>query len=174
MQLQFIQKKIYEIREQKVMLDFDLAELYEVETRVLKQAVRRNIDIFPNDFMFQLTRDEWKLQTSQFVMFEKGQGKGRYPKFLPFAFTEHGVTMLANVLKSKKARQTSVSIVRAFIALKQFVINYKELAEKIKELESKYNKQFADVYEALKYLMDDKQNKDEWEKRKQIGFKINP
>ncbi len=173
MQLQFIQKKIYEIREQKVMLDFDLAELYEVETRVLKQAVRRNIDIFPNDFMFQLTRDEWKLQTSQFVMFEKGQGKGRYPKFLPFAFTEHGVTMLANVLKSKKARQTSVSIVRAFIALKQFVINYKELAEKMKELESKYNKQFADVYEALKYLMDDKQNKDEWEKRKQIGFKIN-
>ncbi|PIY02551.1 MAG: DNA-binding protein, partial [Bacteroidetes bacterium CG_4_10_14_3_um_filter_31_20] len=97
MQLQVIQKKIYEIRGQKVMLDFDLALLYEVETRVLKQAVRRNLDIFPDDFMFQLTRDEWKLLTSQIVMFEKGQGKGKYPKFLPFAFTEHGVTMLTNV-----------------------------------------------------------------------------
>ncbi|MBC8488999.1 MAG: ORF6N domain-containing protein [Bacteroidetes bacterium] len=101
MQLQVIQKKIYELRGQKVMLDFDLAELYEVETRVLKQAVKRNLDIFPDDFMFELTRDEWKLLTSQFVMFEKGQGKGKYPKYLPFAFTEHGVTMLANTLKVK-------------------------------------------------------------------------
>jgi len=173
MQLQVIQKKIYEIRGQKVMLDFDLALLYEVETRVLKQAVRRNLDIFPDDFMFQLTRDEWKLLTSQIVMFEKGQGKGKYPKFLPFAFTEHGVTMLTNVLKSKKARQISVSIVRAFIALKQFVLNYNGLNEKLKEIETKYNRQFADVYEALKYLMDDKQNKDDWKKQKQIGFKIN-
>jgi ORF6N domain len=77
------------------MLDFDLAVLYEVETRVLKQAVKRNIDIFPEDFMFELTSIEWKLQTSQFVIFEKGQWKGKYPKYLPFAFTEHGVTMLA-------------------------------------------------------------------------------
>jgi len=117
MQLQIIQTKIYEIRGQRVMLDYDLADLYEVETRVLNQAVKRNIDIFPSDFMFQLTQSEWKILTSQTVIFEKGQGKGKYPKHLPFAFTEHGVTMLANVLKSKKARQTSIAVVRAFITL---------------------------------------------------------
>lgn len=101
MQLQLIQNKIYEIRGHKVMLDYDLAELYDVETRVLKQAVRRNIDIFPDDFMIELTHDEWKLQTSQTVMFEKGQGKGKYPKHLPFAFTEHGVTMLSDLRQLK-------------------------------------------------------------------------
>lgn len=98
--VQFIETKIYEIRGQKVMFDFDLAEIYEVETRVLKQAVRRNIELFPSDFMFELTKDEWKFLTSQFVIFEAGQGKGKYPKFLPYVFNEHGVTMLANVLKS--------------------------------------------------------------------------
>ena len=98
MELQVIQKKIYDVRGHRVMLDFDLAELYEVETRALKQAVKRNIDIFPDDFMFELTQNEWKLLTSQIVIFEKGLGKGKYPKYLPFAFTEHGVTMLANVL----------------------------------------------------------------------------
>jgi len=94
MQLQVIQKKIFEIRGQKVMLDFDLAELYETETRVLKQAVKRNLDLFPEDFMFVLTRIEYNSLRSQFVTLEKG--KGKYSKYLPFAFTEHGVTMLAN------------------------------------------------------------------------------
>ena len=172
MEIQVIHNKIYEIRGQKVMLDFDLAELYEVETRVLKQAVRRNIDIFPEDFMIELTKEEWKLQTSQIVMFEKGQGKGKYPKHLPFAFTEHGVSMLANVLKSEKARKTSVAIVRAFIALKQFVLNYKELDEKLKEIENLYNKQFKDVYEAINYLMQKDKQLTEQSERKPIGFKI--
>lgn len=166
MELQTIQRRIYEIRAHKVMLDFDLAELYEVETRVLKQAVKRNLDIFPIDFMFELTRAEWKLLTSQIVIFEKGQGKGKYPKYLPYAFTEHGVTMLANVLKSKKARQRSVEIVRAFISLKRFALTYKELAEKIEEMERKNNKQFKDIHEALNYLIDPPQPK-----RKRIGFK---
>ena len=171
MQLQKIETKIYEIRGQKVMLDFDLAKLYEVETRVLKQAVRRNIDIFPDDFMFQLTRTEWKLLTSQIVMFEKGHGKGKYPKFLPFAFTEHGVTMLANVLKSKKARQTSIAIVRAFITLKQFALTHKDLTTKLKGLEKKYNKQFKDVYEVINYLIQKDNQETEQKERKQIGFK---
>lgn len=168
MQLLTIQKKIYEIRGQKVMLDFDLAELYEVETRALNQAVKRNIDIFPDDFMFQLTPSEWENMLSQIVM--------TYPikrpkTAIPFAFTEHGVTMLANVLKSKKARQTSIAIVRAFIALKQFALNYKEISEKLKELENKYNKQFKDVYEAINYLLQKDKQATEQKVRKQIGFK---
>lgn len=170
MQLQTIQNKIYEVREQKVMLDFDLAELYEVETRVLNQAVKRNIDIFPDDFMFQLSKKEWESMLSQIVM--------TYPikrpkTALPLAFTEHGVTMLANVLKSKKARQTSISIVRAFIALKQFALNYKEISDKLKELENKYNKQFKDVYEAINYLLQKDKQETEQRERKPIGFNTN-
>lgn len=167
MQLQVIQKKIFEVRNQKVMLDFDLAELYQVETRVLNQAVKRNIDIFPEDFMFQLTSTEWKRMSSQIVM--------TYPikrpkTALPLAFTEHGVAMLANVLKSKKARQTSVAIVRAFISLKQFVLSHKGLEEKLKELESKYNKRFKDVYDAINYLLDkDKKEKIHYSRRR-IGY----
>ncbi|MBU0766064.1 MAG: ORF6N domain-containing protein, partial [Bacteroidetes bacterium] len=132
MQLQTIQNRIYEIRGQKIMLDFDLAEMYEVETKVLKQAIRRNSDLFPDDFMFELTRSEVKTLTdsikSQTVTFT-------WPSitYTPFAFTEHGVVMLANVLKSKKARQTSIVIVRAFIALKQFVLNYNEFLNAVGE-----------------------------------------
>ena len=168
MQLQTIQNRIYEIREQKVMLDFDLAKLYEVETRVLNQAVKRNIDIFPIDFMFQLTKKEVDAMSSQIVM--------TYPikrpkTALPLAFTEHGVTMLANVLKSKKARKTAVAIVRAFIALKKFALNYTEIDDKLKELELKYNKQFKDVYEAINYLMQKNTRQKEQNERKRIGFK---
>jgi len=168
MQLEVIQNKIYEIRGNKIMLDFDLAELYEVETRVLNQAVKRNIDIFPDDFMFQLTKKEWENMLSQIVM--------TYPikrpkTALPLAFTEHGVTMLANVLKSKKARSRSIAIVRAFIALKQFTLNYKELAEKITSLEQKYNRQFKDVYEAINYLLQKDKQETKHKERKRIGFK---
>lgn len=171
MNLQLIQKRIYEVRGQKVMMDFDLAELYEVETRILKQAVKRNIDIFPEDFMFELTQNEWIFLRSQIVTLEIGQGRGRYPKYLPFAFTEHGVTMLANVLKSKKARQRAVAIVRAFISLKRFILNYKELAEQIAILEKKYNRQFSDVYEALNYLLKKDKVETEHKTRKRIGYK---
>jgi hypothetical protein len=167
MHLKSIQNKIYEVRGQKVMLDFDLAELYEVETRVLNQAVKRNIDIFPEDFLFQLTTKEWKNMSSQIVMTYPAK---RPKTALPLVFTEHGVTMLANVLKSKKARQTSVAIVRAFIALKQFVVSHKELSIQLNELEKKYNKQFKDVYEVINYLLrKDKQGID-FNERKRIGF----
>jgi phage regulator Rha-like protein len=168
MQLQLIQKKIYEVRGHKVMLDFTLAELYEVETRILNQAVKRNVDIFPEDFMFQLTQKEWQTMSSQIVM----TSPSKRPKTaLPFAFTEHGVTMLANVLKSKKARQTSIAIVRAFITLKQFVLNYSELAGKLKDLESKYNKQFKDVHEAINYLLQKDEQETTQKERKKIGYK---
>lgn len=172
MQLQTIQSRIYEVRGQKVMLDFDLAELYEVETRILNQAVKRNIDLFPEDFMFQLSKEEWERNSSQIVMSSR---KHRGKIYLPLAFTEHGVTMLASVLKSKKARQTCIAIVRAFIALKQFVLSYKELSVKLKELESRYNKQFKDVYEAINYLLQKDQKKVEQElaqkERKRIGYR---
>ena len=168
MQLQVIQQKIHEVREQKIMLDFDLAELYEVETRVLNQAVKRNINIFPEDFMFRLSVTEWEIMSSQFVMTYPAK---RPKTALPLAFTEQGVTMLANVLKSKKARQTSIAIVRAFIALKQFALNYRSISEHLKELEGKYNLQFKDVYDAINFLLQrDKQRVDQLQ-RKRIGYK---
>ena len=168
MQVQSIQSKIYEIRGQKVMLDFNLAELYEVETRVLNQAVKRNMDIFPDDFMFQLTQKEWEIMSSQFVMTYPAK---RPKTAMPLAFTEHGVTMLANVLRSKKARQTSVAIVRAFIALKQFALDYQGIADELKKLETKYNQQFSDVYEAIQYLLQKDQQQKEQGERKKIGYK---
>ena len=163
-----IRSKIYEVRGQRVMLDFDLAELYAVETRILNQAVKRNIDIFPNDFMFRLSKKEWENMLSQIVTTYPVQ---RPKAALPFAFTEHGVTMLANVLKSKKARQTSIAIVRAFIALKQFALDFKELSEKLKELENKQDKKFKDVYEAINYLLQKDMQETEQKERKRIGFK---
>lgn len=157
MQLQVIQTKIYEVRGQKVMLDYDIAELYEVETRILNQ-----------DFMFQITLKEWEDMSSQFVM----TSASKRPKTaLPLVFTEHGVTMLANVLKSKKARQTSIAIVRAFIALKQFALTNTELNNKLKELENTYNKQFKDVYEAINYFLQKDKQKTNQKERKQIGYK---
>lgn len=168
MQLQSIQNKIYEARGQKVMFDFDLAAIYEVETRILNQAVNRNRDIFPNDFMFQLTKKEWESMSSQIVMTYSSR---RPKKALPLAFTEHGVTMLSNILKSKKARRISVSIVRAFIALKQYALTHKDLSEKLKELEVKYNKQFKDVYEAINYLLKKDKLIVEQKERKRIGYK---
>jgi len=169
MQLQVIQKKIYEIRGQKVLFDYDLAELYETQTKRLKEAVRRNIDRFPRDFMFELTRDEYNSLRTQIASLEIG--RGTFSKFNPFAFTEQGVAMLSGVLKSRKAIEVNIAIMRAFVFIRQYALTHKDLTEKLKELETKYNRQFADVYEAIKYLMDDKQNRDEWKKRRQIGFK---
>jgi len=169
MEVTIIQQKIYEIRGFKVMLDFDLAELYGVETKALNQAVKRNIDRFPDDFMFQLTAEEWTSQRSQFVTFESRSGK--YTKYRPFAFSEHGVTMLASVLRSEKAIKMNVAIVRAFIALREMAMNYKELAGKIDEMERKYNKQFSNIYEVLQVLMEEKQQRDSFETRERIGFK---
>ena len=145
-QLTIIQSKIYEIRGQKVMLDFDLAEMYQVETRVLNQSVKRNIQRFPEDFMFQMTSEEWSDMSSQFVM----TSRLKRPKTaLPLAFTEHGVVMLSSVLKSEIAVQTSVLIVRAFVAIRQLigqspVERVGQLENQVKELKEYIEEVFAD------------------------------
>ncbi|WP_298046364.1 ORF6N domain-containing protein [uncultured Bacteroides sp.] len=145
-QLELIQSKIYEIREQKVMLDFDLATLYQVETRVLNQAVKRNIDRFPTDFMFQLSPNEWADISSQFVM----TSRSKRPKTaLPLAFTEHGVVMLSSVLRSDIAIQISVLVVRAFVAMRQLITSSSsnpvhELQKEVKELKEYIEEVFAD------------------------------
>ena len=167
MELVVIQKKIYEIRGHKVMLDFDLAELYEVEVKRIKEAVRRNKERFPSDFMVELTAKEFENLRSQIASSSWG---GR--RYMPFAFTEQGVAMLASVLNSPKAIQVNIAIIRAFVLLRQLTGNYKEIADKMKALERKYNKQFTDVYQALDLLLQEKEAQEDFTKRKRIGFKI--
>ena len=146
-QLQVIQSKIYEIRGQRIMLDFDLAEMYRVETRVLNQAVKRNIERFPKDFMFQLTLEEWNSISSQFVMTSRMK---RPKSAMPLAFTEHGVVMLSSVLRSDIAIQTNVLIVRAFVAMRQLITaapqidRVGQLEQQIKELKDYIEEVFAD------------------------------
>ena len=141
-----IQRKIYEIRGQKVILDRDLAALYQVETRVLNQTVKRNIDRFPEDFMFQLTWEEVELLTSQFVIsnvdFPRSQfvtlkGKGHNIKYLPYVFTEHGVVMLASLLRSEIAVKMSVQITRAFVAMRQALVALTATEAKVELLNEK-------------------------------------
>ncbi len=181
MEFSKIQNKIYEIRGQKVMLDFDLAELYEVETKVLNQGVKRNKPRFPGDFMFQLTEEEWNNLKSQFVTSSystdtadsPGRGKWGGTRKLPFAFTEHGVTMLASVLRSEKAIKMNIAIVRAFITLRQFAINYKDLAVQVNELKASvgnHNAQLNEIYIVLEKLLEEKANQQKWEDRQLIGF----
>lgn len=170
MQIQTIQNRIYEIRGHKVMLDYDLAELYEVETRILNQAVKRNFSRFPPDFMFQLTETEWKNMLSQFVM--------TYPlkrpkSSLPYAFTEQGLAMLSGVLNSEKAILVNIAIMRAFVFIRQYAIVHKDLTAKLEELEKKYDQQFNDVYEALKFLLEKEKDDFSQKNRKKIGFKKN-
>lgn len=153
------------------MLDFDLAQLYEVETKALNQAVKRNAERFPKDFMFRLTGEEWQDMRSQTVTASPDK---RNTKATPYAFTEHGVTMLASVLRSEKAIKMNIAIVRAFIALRQFAINYKELAEQVKELRGtvdNHNGQLNQIYDALENLLDEKATHKKWVEREPIGFK---
>ncbi len=168
MELEIIRSKIYEVRNQKVMFDFDLAELYETETKYLKRAVRVNVKRFPGDFMFEVTKTEWETLRCNFSTLEIGRGK--YPKYLPFAFTEQGVAMLSAILNSEKAVDVNISIIRAFVFLRQYALTHKDLTEKLKELESKYDQQFKDVYEAINYLLDKDKVKVEQKDRKLIGF----
>ena len=139
-QLQVIQSKIYEIRGQRIMLDFDLAEMYQVETRVLNQAVKRNIERFPKDFMFQLTLEEWNSISSQFVMTSRMK---RPKSAMPLAFTEHGVVMLSSVLRSDIAIQTNVLIVRAFVAMRQLITAAPQI-DRVGQLEQQIEEVFAD------------------------------
>ena len=160
-----IQQKIFEIRGEKVMLDFDLAKLFDVETKALNQAVKRNSKRFPSDFIFQLTKKEYENLKSQNVTSSWGGSRK-----LPFAFTEHGVAMLTGILRSEKAIMANIAIVKAFIALRHIALQYKELAEKLAQLENSNNKQFKDIYQALNYLIDKKQKEADFSKRQRIGF----
>lgn len=143
-----IENKIYVFRGQKVMIDSDLAELYGVETKVLNQAVKRNSSRFPEDFMFQLSGEEFKILRSQIVTSNWG---GR--RTLPYAFTEHGTVMLASILRSQTAVEVSIQIVKAFVKFREILTSQVELAKKIDELENKYDDQFKQVFEAIWQLM---------------------
>ena len=169
MELEQIKQSILEIRGEKVMLDMDLAKLYEVETRVLKQAVRRNMERFPEDFMFELTKDEWNIIRSQLVMFKNGQGK--FPKYLPFVFTEQGVAMLSAVLNSEYAVRISVEIMRAFVALRQWALNHQEISERLNTMEKQFGQKFTDIDQVLNYLIKKVQQLTQQITRKQVGYK---
>ena len=169
MELELIKNSILEIRGKKVMLDMDLAKIYQVETRALKQAVRRNIDRFPQDFMFQLTKEEWSILRSQIVTLEVG--KGNHPKFLPFAFTEQGVAMLSAVLNSQRAVNASIAIMRAFVMIRQWALTYQELSDKLSDLEKLHNQKFNDIDQVLKYLLQKEQTKTQQANREQVGYK---
>jgi len=147
-----IERHILLIRGEKVMLDSDLAELYAVETRVLIQAVKRNLARFPDDFMFQLSVEEDAFLRSQFVI-SKTPGRGGR-RYRPYAFTEHGVAMLSSVLNSPRAVQVNIEIMRAFSRLRRILASHAELARKITRLEKKYDARFKMVFEAIRALME--------------------
>lgn len=175
MELQIIQKKIFEIRGQRVMFDKHLAELYGVKTRVLVQAVKRNIKRFPERYMFQLTKVEFNTLISQIVI-SKTEKRGGTQK-PPYAFTEHGITMLSAVLRSDTAIKTSIAIVDAFILLKQYQNNFGLLQERIDELEAKFNTKIENINEVINFLLTQpellipEKKSIEKTKRNPIGFK---
>ena len=167
MQLQIIQNKIFNIRGQRVILDFDLAVMYEVETRALKQAVKRNMSRFPEDFMFELTKSEWQ---EVITICDNLPQTVKFSPALPFAFTEQGVAMLSSVLRSQKAIEVNISIMRAFVALRQYALGYAELNRKLEEFMIGTNMQFSDIYQALTELASQKE--EENKPRKRIGFNV--
>ncbi|BDB56896.1 ORF6N domain-containing protein [Flavobacterium ammonificans] len=130
---QIITQKIIEIRDHKVLLDFDLAELYNTETRTLKQAVRRNLNRFPEDFMFELTEEEFQCLRSQIVTSNRGG-----IRYMPFAFTEQGVAMLSSVLNNEKAIEINIAIMRSFVSLRKFALTYEELTKRVTEIEQQF------------------------------------
>ena len=167
MDLQIIQNKIFEVRSCRVMLDYHLAELYQVETRALKQAVKRNIERFPGDFMFVLTQEEANLLLSIGVSQNVIPPAYNFGVAMPMAFTEQGVAMLSSVLRSKVAIEVNISIMRAFVLMRQMAIGYEELSRRIEELEVSTDAQFNELYQALTQLLS--QSKQQKEGRP-VGF----
>jgi len=156
-----VEKAILQLRGERVLLDYDLAELYGVEIRVLVQAVKRNIERFPEDFMFQLSKEEFEILKSHFVI-SSGWG-GR--RTLPYAFTEQGVAMLSSVLRSPQAVQVNIEVMRAFVNLRAMTADNKALARRLRQLEQKYDKQFSVVFDAIEALMREEENP-----KHKIGF----
>jgi hypothetical protein len=161
-----IEQRIFLLHGQKVMLSHHLAQLYGVTPKVLIQAVKRNAERFPSDFMFQLTRQEVARLRSQIVTL-KNLGRGEHMKYLPYAFTEQGVAMLSSVLRSKRAIQVNVEIMRSFVRLRKLLASHADLAAKLEELEKKYNAQFRIVFDAIRQLM-----REPVTRPKQIGFQV--
>ena len=165
MELQIIQNRIYQIRGLNVMLDFDLAEMYNVQTKRLKEQVRRNIERFPSDFMFELTKKEWNELVANCDQLPEGL---KHSTVTPFAFTQEGVAMLSGVLRSSTAIEVNISIMRAFVALRQYVMGYAELNQKLETFMIETNMQFNDIYQALTELASQKEEDDK--PRKRIGY----
>jgi len=155
------ERRIYLVRGQKVMLDYDLADLYAVETRALKQAVRRNPGHFPDDFMFTLAEEEIDLLVSQNVI----PGRGKLGGAVPMAFSGQGVAMLSSVLRSSRAVQVNIAIMRAFVRLREMLLGNAELSRKLADLENKYDAQFKMVFDAIRQLMTPPEKP-----RRRIGF----
>ena len=175
MELTTIKNSINEIRGKRVILDYELAKMYDVETRVLKQAVRRNIDRFPEDFMFQLTLSEWDRNSSQFVT---SSSKHRGNTYLPYVFTEQGVAMLSSVLRSEKAALINIAIMRAFVEIRKTIALESLLSQQILELKnnleerlSEHDVQLMEIYTVMEQFVDEKQERTNWENRKRLGYK---
>jgi phage regulator Rha-like protein len=167
-----IQNRIYEIRGERVMLDRDLAALYETETKALNQAVKRNLKRFPPDFMFQLTREEYESLRSQIVTLEPG--RGQHSKYLPYVFTEQGVAMLSGVVNSDKAIEMNIAIMRAFVAVRHVLLKQNDLKEQLKEIKERlgeHDTQLNHIYDAMENLLDEKAAQRKWDDRERIGFK---
>lgn len=181
-----IQNRIYEIRGRRVMLDRDLAELYETETKVLNLAVKRNHKRFPDDFTFQLTKEEWEFLRFQIETLEIPTPKGRIPtnkfgtargqfsKYLPYAFTEQGVAMLSGVLHSDKAINMNIAIMRAFIEIRRIVIQEADMRTLLKEIKGRLDEhdvQLNQIYDAMENMLDENAAQRKWDSRERIGFK---
>ena len=183
--IQSIQNRIYEFRTERIMLDFDLAALYEVSTKVLNQAVKRNIKRFPKDFMFRLTLNEWQTMRSQMVtapditdslrsqIVTASQSK-RNTNVTPYAFTEHGVAMLSGILNSDKAINMNIAIMRAFVEVRKILYRQNDIKEQMKEIKERlgdHDAQLSQIYDAMENLLDEKAAEKKWEQRERIGFK---
>ena len=181
--IQSIQNRIYEIRGERVMLDRDLAVLYETETKRLKEAVNRNIKRFPKDFMFQLTKEEWEGLRFQIETLEKTDNPLRTQiatsneggtGYLPYAFTEQGVAMLSGILNSERAINMNIAIMRAFVEVRRVLLTQNDLKEQMKELKERiggHDAQLNQIYDALENLLDEKAAQRKWNERPRIGFK---
>lgn len=184
--IQSIQNRIYEIRGERVMLDKDLSDLYEVDTKVFNQSVKRHIKRFPKDFMFRLTKQEWEdirfqaesLQISksslrsQFVTLKTG--RGQHSKYLPYAFTEQGIAMLSGILNSDRAINMNIAIMRAFVEVRRVLLQQTDIKMQLKLIKEKlgdHDAQLNQIYDAMENLLDEKAAQREWEDRERIGFK---
>ena len=182
--IQSIQNRIYEIRGERVMLDFDLAQLYEVETKALNQAVKRNLKRFPEDFMFRLGLSEWQSIRSQSVTASESTSissqivtasqNRRNTNVTPYAFTEQGVAMLSGILNSDKAINMNIAIMRAFVELRKALLMQTDIREQLKQIKDRLGEhdiQLNQIYEAMENLLDEKAAQRKWNERERIGFK---